>query len=250
LPLAPLLPSLGALPTSPTDIAAWACAGVAAGLIIVGAFVRMMIPLRALAVASNLGFALYGALHPSFLMLLLHAALLPINIYRLAEMIRVTRRVTQARAQPDVSGLWLRDYMRSAKLKRGQVLFHKGDVADRLYLLAEGSIEFVEIQRLLPPGQIFGEIALFSAERRRGLTARCVQDSTVLSIDQDTVSQLFFQNPEFGFELVSLITSRLSADVQRLERALAECTARPVSARGQSASAAGTPHPPAPAAPT
>jgi len=118
LPLAPLLPSLGALPTSPTDIAAWACAGLAAALIIVGAFVRMMIPLRALAVASNLGFALYGALHPSILMLLLHAALLPINIYRLAEMVRLTRRVAEVRAQPDLSGLWLRDYMRSAKLKR------------------------------------------------------------------------------------------------------------------------------------
>jgi CRP/FNR family cyclic AMP-dependent transcriptional regulator len=44
----------------------------------------------------------------------------------------------------------------------------------------------------------------------------------VLSINQSTVRQLYFQNPEFGFEIVGLVAARLSADVERLEEQLAQ----------------------------
>ena len=35
----------------------------------------------------------------------------------------------------------------------------------------------------------------------------------MLSIDQDTVRQIYYQNPAFGFELIGLVAGRLSADV-------------------------------------
>ena len=38
-----------------------------------------MIPLRCLAVGGNLGFLVYGALHPSIVMMLLHGVLLPVQ---------------------------------------------------------------------------------------------------------------------------------------------------------------------------
>ena len=63
---------------------------------IVSSFVKTMIPLRYLAVGGNLGFLIYGALHPSLILVLLHGALLPINIFRAAEMVRLTRRVRVA----------------------------------------------------------------------------------------------------------------------------------------------------------
>jgi hypothetical protein len=43
---------------------AWLSAGLAALLVIVSAFVKTMIPLRWLAVASNVGFIVYGLLLP------------------------------------------------------------------------------------------------------------------------------------------------------------------------------------------
>ena len=46
----------------------------------------------------------------------------------------------------------------------------------------------------------------------------------LLSIDQSTVRQLYFQNPGFGFEIVGLIAGRLSADVARLRAQLVEQT--------------------------
>ena len=153
--------------------------------------------------------------------MLLHGALLPVNIYRAAEMVRLTRRVRAAAATGDLSGVWLKPYMRKKRLKAGEVLFKKGDPADHLYFLAEGRIEWVEIGQTMEPGSLFGEIAFFAPDKRRTLTARCTTDCTVLRIDEATFQQLYFQNPAFGFEIVTLVAGRLLADRSRLERQLA-----------------------------
>jgi len=187
--------------------------------------VKTMIPLRWLAIGSNIGFVAYGAIHPSYPMLMLHAALLPINLYRLAEMVRLTKRVAAVQAEGELSGVWLKPYMRSSKLRAGTVLFKQGDRGDRLYLLAEGRIELVEIGRNIEPGQIFGEIAFFAPDRSRRLTARCAEDSTVLSIDESTVRQLYIQNPAFGYKMIELVAARFTADVDRLNTELASARA-------------------------
>ena len=61
-------------------MAALFAGGVAAVLIVVSTFVKTIIPLRWLAVGSNLGFVFYGALQPSWLVLALHLTLLPVNV--------------------------------------------------------------------------------------------------------------------------------------------------------------------------
>jgi hypothetical protein len=207
---------IAAVLASPTAIVAYLGAAGGAALVVAGAFVRTMTPLRWLAVGSNLGFLVFGALHPAHTTLAVAALLLPINLYRAGEMMRLTRRVTAAQAAGDLSGYWLKPYMKARRLKRGQILFCKGDDADSLYLAAEGRIELAEIGREIEPGRIFGEIALFSPNRRRTHTARCVEDCTVLSIDEGTVKQLYYQNPAFGFHLIGLVAARLSDDVERV----------------------------------
>jgi CRP/FNR family cyclic AMP-dependent transcriptional regulator len=207
--------------SSSTQLTAFASAGVAVALIISGSFVKTMIPLRWLAVGGSLGFLVYGALHPSLVMVLLHGTLLPINFYRAVEMVRLTRRVSAAAATGDLSGVWLKPYMRSRRFKAGHVLFRKGDVAEHLYFLADGRIEFTEIGSVMEAGRIFGEIAFFAPDKRRSLTARCAQDCTVLSIDESTFRQLYYQNPAFGFEVVDLVAGRLMADLHRMEQQLA-----------------------------
>lgn len=206
--------------TSPSEMLALVSVIAAGAFVLVSTTVKTMIPLRWLAIASNVGFVAYGALHPSYPMLFLHAALMPINVYRLIEMKRLTRRVEEVSAEGEFLGVWLKPYMRSAKLRAGTELFHQGDHADRLYLLASGSIELVEVGISLPPGEIFGEIAFFAPDRSRSVTARCSEDSTVLSIDENTVRQLFYQNPAFGFKMMELVASRLSADIRRTTQEL------------------------------
>ena len=224
--------NLSSAVATPLGIFAVASAVVAAALVLVSSFVKTMIPLRFLAVGGNLGFLVYGALHPSVVMMLLHGALLPVNIYRAIEMVRLTRRVRAASAEGDLSGVWLKPYMRKKRLKAGDVLFRKGDPADHLYFLAEGRIEFVEIGEAMEPGRLFGEIAFFAPDKRRTLTARCTTPCTVLRIDEATFQQLYFQNPAFGFQVVTLVAGRLMADRQRLEHRLAASTV-PAAALGK-----------------
>ena len=207
---------------SPVQIVAYLGAALGALLVLAGAFVKTMIPLRWLTVGGNIGFLVFGVLHPSLTPVLVSALLLPINLYRVQQMTRLTRQVSAAEAAANQSGVWLKPYMKARKLKAGQVLCRKGDRADHLYMLAEGELEVVEIGRAIAPGRIFGEIALFSPDRRRTHTVRCLVPCTVLSIDEAMVRQLYYQNPAFGFHLVSLVAARLSEDVGRAETRLSQ----------------------------
>jgi hypothetical protein len=213
---------LQAILASPEEIVAVASVLVATALMVVSSFVKTMIPLRWLGVGGNVGFVVYGVLHPSLPMLLFNGVLLPINFLRAIEMVKLTRRVKAAATEG--TGVWLKPYMMRTKRKAGDVLFRKGDPAGHLYFLAEGRIEIVEIGVFIEPGNMFGEIAFFAPDKRRTNTARCVGACTVLTIDESTVNQLYYQNPEFGFQLMALVAGRLTADVQRLQKQVAEAT--------------------------
>lgn len=215
------LNTITALLASPAGMVALISAGVAGALHLAGTLMRTMVPLRFLAVGSNIGFMIYGALFPSLPMMVLHAVLLPINGVRAWQMLKLARRVNAAAGANDTSGLWLTPYMKRRRYRAGTTIFRKGDKADKLYLLAEGRIELVEAGVVLEPGRVFGEIAFFSPDRQRTQTARCLERCLLLSISETTVRQLYFQNPEFGFELIGLVAARLTADIRRLEGVLA-----------------------------
>lgn len=208
----------------PVQWVALIAAALAAALVITSAFVKTIIPLRWLAVTSNIGFIFYGALHPAPLVLALHAALLPINLWRVLEMRRLTQRVRQAQAEGSNATLkiWLQPFMKRKRLKPGAVLFKRGDPADRLYVLAEGRLEVAETGAPIEAGQLIGEISFFVPDGKRTGTVRCVESATLLSIDETTFRQVFFQDPSFGFEVVRTVAARLSADVARLQDQLAK----------------------------
>jgi hypothetical protein len=214
--IAEQLARLLALLNDPGQWLALAAGTVAAVLIVVSTLVKTIIPLRWLAVGGNIGFVVYGLAHPAPMVAALHAALLPINLWRVLEMQRLTRRVMRAETAAAELQVWLQPYMKRRRMRAGTVLFRRGDRADRVYVLAEGRLEVVESGRIVEAGEMFGEIGFFAPGRRRTATVRSLERSTLLSIDETTFRQLFFQNPGFGFEVVRLIAGRLSGDVQRL----------------------------------
>lgn len=205
---------------APRQAVAVAAQVLAFGLALLGAYARTMVPLRWLAAASAVGSLVYAVLYPAPVTVATASILLLINVYRVVEITRLTQGVRRAGVDSDMAGLWLKPYMRTLQLKPGQVLFSKGDEAGRLYMLVDGEVQLVELGRLLEPGRIFGEIALFSQDRRRTQTVRAVSACTLLEIDAATVKDLYYQNPAFGFHLIELLVGRLSTDVQRLESQL------------------------------
>jgi CRP/FNR family cyclic AMP-dependent transcriptional regulator len=196
-----------------------------AGLILISFFRTTMIPLRALGAASNLCFIAYAWLLGLYPTLVLHALLFPLNCVRLGQMIQLVRRV-QSAAGGDRAMDWLRPFMRAQKYRAGEILFRRGDTADTMFYVVSGSLRLTETGIRLPVNALVGELGLLAPDNRRTQGLECETDGELLVIGYDQVRELYFQNPEFGFYLLQLTTSRLFEDLATLEQKLAEVTAR------------------------
>ena len=193
----------------------------AAGLVIATLSMRTMVPLRIIGIASNIAFVIYGLLIGSLPILMLHAALFPLNIYRLHEMLKLVREVRTA-SRGDQSMDWLKRFMAKREMQTGEILCRKGDEANEMYFLVKGKLRLAEIGVELQPGAIVGELGFLTPDRSRTQTIECARDGTLLTITYDRLEELYYQNPAFGFYFLRLATSRLFDNISRLESELAE----------------------------
>ena len=134
---------------------------VAAVLVFCTFYMKTMIPLRIVGIASNVVFIAYGFVGGLYPVLILHACLLPLNCIRLFQMRSLIKRVREA-SQGDLSTEWLVPLMTRRTFQQGDVLFRKGDAATEMYLALSGSIRLVEIGRTIGPGTLIGEIGVVS----------------------------------------------------------------------------------------
>ena len=183
---------------------------------------RTMIPLRMLAMSVNSLFIVYSALAHVYPTLILNCVLLPLNAYRLHEMLQLTRRV-KAASEAGFDFNWLRPFTSQRKIAPGEVMFHKGDVADALYLILSGKFVLKETGLVIAPGTVVGEMGLVSPGGLRTQTLLSESGGEILSVTYDHFRQIYFQNPKFGFYFLKLITHRLFENNRGLEKELAEC---------------------------
>ncbi len=184
-------------------------AGYTASILVFCTFyMKTMIPLRTVAIVSNVAFMTYGFAGRLYPVLILHAVLLPLNLLRLQQMRTLIRKVREA-ARGEMSMEWLIPHMSHQRFESGHVLFRQGDTANTMYLILEGSIRLEEIGVTVGPGALLGEIGLFAPENRRTATAVCEGSVHVGVITDEKVMQLYYQNPTFGFYLVRLVIERL-----------------------------------------
>jgi hypothetical protein len=180
---------------------------------------RTVIPLRIAAIASACFFLVYGVLAYSITTIFLYVILVPLNSVRLYQMIQLIKKVRIAAGQ-DLSMDWLEPFMTKRKCRQGDVLFRKNDEADEMFLAVKGAYVIPELGKRLEPGQIFGELGLLTSEQRRTQSVECVETGHVLTISYDKVRELYFENPEFGFYLLRLVSDRLLREVADLRHAL------------------------------
>ena len=185
-------------------------------------FMKSMVPLRVLALVSNVLFITYGLWHTHFdvsrmLLLpefLLNVILLPMNAKRLIEILRLTKQIEQATQSSPVSE-WLLPLMHLHKHKAGHVLFRKGDEAHEIFYVARGRLKLEDVDRYIGAGELIGEIGLFSAEQARTHTVICDTDCELYHATDEQIYRLYYQNPKLGFYFIRLIVERLLRDVQR-----------------------------------
>ena len=178
--------------------------------------VKSMMSLRVLALAGNVFFIAYGFVESLFPSIALNAVLLPLNIARIWEITRLSREIASATRDSPVSQ-WLLPHMRRRTFKAGEVLFRRGDTADRLIYIARGSLKLAEIERAIGSGELIGEIGLFSPDKTRTQTLVSETDGELYEMTDEMIFRLYYQNPKLGFYLVRLVAERLISDVRRAE---------------------------------
>jgi CRP-like cAMP-binding protein len=187
---------------------------LAAALYFTSYVVKSMLPLRAIALASNVFFIAYGYVHVSLPELVLHSVLLPLNARRLWEIRKLTKEIARASSDTPVSE-WLLPHMARRSFKAGEVLFGKGDIANEIVYIADGQVRLQEHGDLLGSGELIGEIGLFSPDKRRTQTIVCETDGELYQMTDEMIYRLYYQNPKLGFYFIRLIVERLLRDIRR-----------------------------------
>jgi hypothetical protein len=181
---------------------------VALVLFLVTFAAKTIVSLRGFAIAASLVLTAYGLVAQRYEIAAVGVVMAAVNLWRLSEMRRLVGAVRVASGAP-LTVDWLLPYMRPVEIPAGHVLFSKGDRADAMYFVSAGRVRLDDMGVEMGKGSIFGEIGIFSSDHRRTATARCIEASSLLMIDAAKVRELYYQNPQFGFYLVGLITERL-----------------------------------------
>ena len=177
-------------------------------LTIVATAMSTMIPLRIVALCASSAMLTYGLLTGSMPIVLMEAVQIPINAWRLFEMIRLVRDVEKA-ADGDLSLDWLKPFGTARRFKAGQTIFRKGDPAGEMFTIESGRFRIPEHGLEIGPGAVVGELGMLSPGNRRTGSLVCVEAGTALSVSYSDVKQLYYQNPEFGFYFLRLTSERL-----------------------------------------
>ena len=182
---------------------------------------QTMVPLR---VANMIGcafFAGFGALTGTVTTFLLYLLMVPINAYRLRQMLNLVKMARGA-TQGDTSMEWLKPFMTERKYSKNDVLFKKDDVAQEMFLTVTGKFLVTEIKVELPPGRLMGELGFLSPDNKRTATVECLEDGHVLTITYEKLLEIYFQNPQFGYYFLVLTSQRLLENIARLEGIIAQ----------------------------
>jgi len=195
---------LGSIPAYWVELAGY----LACGLVFLTFCMKTLIPLRVLAILSNIAFILYALGADLFPVLLLHAALLPLNFWRTSQVIQIYRRIRKAqKGQAEVETLL--PLMLERLGPKGEVLFRKGDRAEEVYYISSGRVRLPEVGISLGAGALFGEMGLFTPDRSRTASAICDEDCALLVITDKDIMRHCLDEPSFGLFLTKLIAARM-----------------------------------------
>jgi len=182
---------------------------------------QTMVPLRIANMVGCTFFATFGALSGNVSTFFMYLLLLPINAFRLRQMLKLVKKARHA-TQGDMSIEWLKPFMTERRYRRGDTLFRKGDAANEMFLTVTGRFLAKEIGVEIPPGRLMGELGFLTPNNRRTGTVECTEDGQVLAITYERLLEIYFQDPQFGYYFLVLSSQRLLENIARLEGIIAQ----------------------------
>jgi phosphoserine phosphatase RsbU/P len=106
--------------------------------------------------------------------------------------------------------------MRKETYRKGDLLFKRGDKADRMFYLHQGAVRLPEIKKTINAGQVIGELGLFSPRSERTASAICEEDLEAYSLGRKEVIEFLKEDPSLTIELMQMTFKRL-LDNERME---------------------------------
>jgi hypothetical protein len=182
---------------------------------------QTMVPLRVANMVGCTFFVAFGALSGNVATFLLYLLLLPINAFRLHQMLNLVKKA-RSTTQGDASMEWLKPFMTERKYRKGDILVKKGDTANEMFLTITAKFLVTEIGVELPPGRLMGELGFLTPNKQRTATVECTEDGQVLTITYEKLLEIYFQNPQFGYYFLVLTSQRLLENISRLEAIIAQ----------------------------
>jgi CRP/FNR family transcriptional regulator len=110
----------------------------------------------------------------------------------------------------------LRGAMRHEQFARGAVIFDEGDAGDKLYAVIEGKVKLARtapdgrenLQAVLGPGEMFGELSLFDPKPRTA-GAVAVTDTVLASLAHEDLRPWITGRPDVAVQLLQALAQRL-----------------------------------------
>ncbi len=118
------------------------------------------------------------------------------------------------------------DVLQERRYRKGEIIFHEGDLGDSLYVIQSGSVKIVlpspegadeAILATLRAGDFFGELALLDGAERSA-TAIAHEPTQALVLRRNTFESLVNDQPDLRFALLGA----LAAELRRLTHHVGE----------------------------
>ena len=109
----------------------------------------------------------------------------------------------------------------------GQVIVKQGEPGDTLYIVQSGAVEVslehdglrVESVAILGPSECFGEMSLFTGQKRTA-TVGALVDSVVLKLRKDAWEELLQQHPSLSLHFCKVLSQRLAETDRGISKGL------------------------------
>ncbi|HEX6761121.1 MAG TPA: Crp/Fnr family transcriptional regulator [Propionibacteriaceae bacterium] len=107
---------------------------------------------------------------------------------------------------------------------KGDIVFHEGDPGDSLHLVRQGMFAVrssapsgaILIVDILVSGDVFGEFAVFSNQRRRTTEVKALSPGATLTVEREQFRAAIGFRPELAEELIAIIIGKAESTTQRL----------------------------------
>jgi hypothetical protein len=180
-------------------------AWLAAALVFTSFFMKTMLPLRCVAISSNIAFIAFallgyenGVFDKVLPILVLHTALLPLNLHRLRQVMRRDCSELECRRDRTRAVDQLESEMACQTARQGETLFQKNAPADRIFVLQSGCLYLPELNLRLAPGQVCVDPGLWEPNGIRGASGICESDCELLYMTRQKLFGSYYSDRQIA----------------------------------------------------